>query len=85
MQTFVGAMEDVQKGVYITTSQFTNDASSYANKQQQKHLKLVDRELLAELLVKYEIGLSTAEVVKIYRIDTDYYGEYVRKRILEEW
>lgn len=75
LQAFIGAMEDAQKGVFITTSQFTSDAATYANKQQQKHLKLIDGDLLAELLVKYEIGLSTAQVLKIYKIDTDYYGD----------
>ena len=75
LQAFVGAMEDVQKGVFITTSQFTNEAVSYATKQQQKQIKLIDGSLLAELLVKYEIGLSTVQTLKIYRIDSDYYGE----------
>lgn len=75
LQAFIGAMEDVQKGVFITTSQFTSEATTYANKQQQKHLKLIDGALLAELLVKYEIGLSTAQILKIYKIDADYYGE----------
>lgn len=75
LQAFVGAMEDVQKGVFITTSQFTNEAISYANKQQQKHIKLIDGSLLSDLLIKYEIGLSTAQVLKIYSIDSDYYGE----------
>ena len=75
LQAFVGAMEDVQKGVFITTSQFTSEAVSYAIKQQQKQIKLIDGSLLADLLVKYEIGLSTVQALKIYRIDSDYYGE----------
>ena len=75
LQAFIGAIEDVQKGVFITTSQFTSEAITYADKQQQKHLKLIDGAFLAKLLVKYEIGLSTAQVLKIYKIDTDYYGE----------
>ena len=75
LQAFIGAMEDVKKGVFITTSQFTNEAASYASKQQQKHLKLIDGELLVGLLVRFEVGLSTAQVLKIYKIDTEYYGE----------
>lgn len=74
LQAFVGAMEDVQKGVFITTSQFTNEAVSYATKQQQKQIKLIDGSLLSELLVKYEIGLSAVQEFKIYKVDTDYYG-----------
>ncbi len=26
-------------------------------------------------VVKYEIGLSTVQTLKIYRVDSDYYGE----------
>lgn len=74
LQAFIGAMEDVQKGVFITTSQFTNEAISYANKQQQKQIKLIDGTLLSELLIKHEVGISAVQVFKIYRIDTDYYG-----------
>ena len=74
LQAFIGAMEDVHKGVFITTSQFTNEAVTYASKQQQKQIKLIDGALLSELLVKYEIGLSTMQVLKIYRVDSDYYG-----------
>lgn len=39
LQAFVGAMQDVQKGVFITTSSFTKEAKKYAEKQQQKSLK----------------------------------------------
>ena len=46
LQAFVGAMQDVQKGVFITTSMFTKEARNYAEKQQQKSLKLIDGDLL---------------------------------------
>lgn len=42
LQSFVGAMQDVQKGVFITTSTFTKEARKYAESQQQKSLKLID-------------------------------------------
>ena len=38
-------------------------------------LKLIDGKLLSELLVKYQVGLSTVQSISIYRVDSDYYGE----------
>ncbi len=73
LQSFVGAMEDVQKGVFITTSTFTKDAREYAEKQQQKSMKLIDGELLAELMIKYEIGLDLVQTYKVYKINEGFY------------
>ena len=73
LQSFVGAMQDVQKGVFITTSAFTKEARRYAEKQQQKSLKLIDGDLLAELMIKYGIGLEKVQTYTIYRINEDYF------------
>jgi restriction system protein len=73
LQAFVGAMQDVQKGVFITTSAFTKEARNYADKQQQKSLKLIDGDLLAELMIKYGIGLEKIQTYTIYKINEDYF------------
>lgn len=74
LQAFIGAMEHVQKGVYITTSKFTKEAAAFIEKQQQKNVKLIDGDLLSELLVKYEVGISPAQTISIYKIDTEYFN-----------
>lgn len=74
IQAFIGAMGQVQKGVFITTSGFTKEALKFANSQQQKSIRLIDGDLLAELLVKYKVGLQVMDTLYLYRIDTDYYG-----------
>lgn len=73
LQAFVGAMQDVQKGVFITTSSFTKEARNYAEKQQQKSLKLIDGDLLAELMIKYGIGLEKVQTYTVYKINEDYF------------
>ena len=73
LQAFVGAMQDVQKGVFITTSSFTKEAENYAKKQQQKSLKLMDGDLLAELMIKYGIGLEKIETYIVYKINEDFF------------
>ena len=75
LQAFIGAMENVQKGVFITTSSYTKEAISIIEKQQQKSIKLIDGELLADLLVRYEVGINTVQTFSLYRIDSDYYVE----------
>lgn len=73
LQAFVGAMQDVQKGVFITTSSFTKEARSYAESQQQKSLKLIDGDLLAELMIKYGIGLEKVQTYIVYKINEDFF------------
>lgn len=73
IQSFVGAMQDVQKGVFITTSDFTKEAKRYAENQQQKSLKLINGDLLAELMIKYGIGLEKVKTYTVYKLNEDYF------------
>ena len=73
LQAFVGAMQNVQKGVFITTSSFTKEARQYAEQQQQKNLKLIDGEMLSSLMIKYEVGITIEDRIKIYRLDATYF------------
>lgn len=69
IQSFIGAMQNVHKGVFITTSSFTRKAIEFAEHQQQKSLKLIDGEMLTRLMVKYEVGIIGQQSLKIYKID----------------
>ena len=74
IQAFVGAMENINKGVFITTSKFTKEAISFVERQ-QKNIKLIDGKLLSDLLVKYQVGISSVQLMSILRVDSDYYSE----------
>ena len=74
LQAFIGAMEHINKGVFITTSSFTRSAIQFIEKQQQKNIKLIDGNLLADLLVKYEVGVAAAQTFKLYKLDTEYFN-----------
>lgn len=73
IQSFVGAMQNIQKGVFITTSSFTREAIEYVEHQQQKSLRLIDGEMLARLMVKYEVGVVSQQSLKIYKVDNSYF------------
>lgn len=73
LQAFVGAMENVQKGVFITTSSFTTEARKFVARQQQKSIKIIDGKLLAELMVRYEVGVKVNQTFNVYKMDTSYF------------
>lgn len=73
LQAFIGAMGHIQKGVFITTSTYTKEAFSFGNQQQQKSIKLIDGDLLADYMVKYGIGVESVKIFNIYKIDSDYF------------
>lgn len=46
---------------------------TFAEQQQQKNLKLIDGEMLNALMIKYEVGITTEDSIKIYRVDSSYF------------
>ena len=73
LQAFVGAMEKIQKGVFITTSSFTREAQKYINSQQQKSIKLIDGDMLADIMLKYGLGVKKIGEFSIFKLDSDYF------------
>ncbi len=72
IQQFVGAMENTQKGVFITTSIFAKTAKEYINVN-AKDIALVDGEMLTELLIDNNLGISAVKKIITYQIDKDYF------------
>lgn len=77
IQAFVGAMQNVQKGVFITTSDFTKKALEFSEKQQQKQLRLVSGHELARLIIQNEVGLEPIKKYAIYKIDDEYFDDEI--------
>lgn len=76
IQKFVGALagQGAQKGLFITTAQFTKEALSYANKQHTTKIVLVDGTALTKLMIEYDLGVSTETVYEVKRIDIDFFN-----------
>lgn len=79
IQKFVGAISDKQtkKGVFITTSKFSKDAKEYAANVQSHTVVLVDGERLAELMIKYKLGVQVRQNIEICDIDGDFFGDEI--------
>jgi restriction system protein len=76
VQAFVGAMTSggCRKGIFVTTSRFSSDAIRFAESIRDPRLVLVDGERLADLMIQHGVGVQTKEVIKISKIDVDYFG-----------
>jgi restriction system protein len=73
---FVGALagKRASKGVFITTSSFTKDAAEYVQTIADKII-LIDGDLLAQLMIDHDIGVTRVASYDIKRIDSDYFSE----------
>jgi restriction system protein len=76
IQSFVGAIagKKAGKGIFITTSDFHDNAREYAASLHQK-LVLIDGRRLAELMIEHNIGVAPEQPYIIKKIDTDYFEE----------
>lgn len=71
---FVGALagQRANKGVFITTSWYTQEAKDYAANSQYK-VVLIDGVRLADLMIEHDLGVSIATTYQIKRIDSDFF------------
>lgn len=76
VQGFAGSLEGLRarKGVFITTSRFTEDALEYVTRIEKK-IVLIDGEELAQLMLDYGVGVTEVARYTVQRIDTDYFGD----------
>lgn len=76
IQKFVGALQGqrARKGVFITTSTYTADATAYTGQIDTK-VVLLDGQNLASLMIDFDVGVSAAASYTVKRIDSDYFEE----------
>ena len=63
-----------RKGVFITTSEFSQGARDYASGI-DTNIVLIDGEELAGLMIDYGVEVSTTGVYEIKKMDYDYFVE----------
>ena len=76
IQKFVGALHGkrARKGVFITTGSFSADAEDYVAHIDPK-VVLIGGRRLAELMIDYELGVTTQATFEVKRLDSDYFAE----------
>lgn len=71
---FAGALLGKQgdRGVYITTSRFTDGARAEADRINAR-IELIDGRRLAQLLVTHGVGVQEEQTVTLFRLDEDFF------------
>lgn len=74
IQAFVGALDgkSANKGVFITASRFSPDAQEWADRI-ARSVVLIDGERLAQLMVRFGVGVTTRETFAVQEIDEDFF------------
>jgi restriction system protein len=75
IQKFAGALigKKAKKGVFITTSNFSKEAIEYADLT--GNIVLIDGEMLARLMIEYDVGVSKVKSYDVKKMDTDYFDD----------
>lgn len=77
IRDFIGSLSlrGTNKGVFITTSQFTDDALATARMNPQNIIILIDGKKLTELVIQFNVGVQVKERYELKTIDYDYFDE----------
>lgn len=73
---FAGALQaqKANKGIFISTSRFTDEARAYVAQIGSK-IVLIDGETLCSLMIDHDAGVSTIALYPVKKIDSDYFNE----------
>jgi len=76
IQKFADALQGqrARKGIFITTSAFSQDALDYAARIDSK-IVLIDGDMLAQLMIDHNVGVTSVASYELKRIDSDYFTE----------
>jgi restriction system protein len=76
VQKFVGSLVGLgaSKGVFVTTSKFSNDAIVYARHLIQR-VVLIDGQRLTELMIEHNVGVRLNRAVEFKQIDENFFDE----------
>lgn len=74
IQSFVGALIGAQgdRGVFITASSFSRGAEQEAAKVNMR-IELIDGQRLADLMIRFGVGVQADSEVTLYRTDEDFF------------
>jgi restriction system protein len=72
----VGALHGAQapRGIFITTSSFSTDARTYADRVNAR-VVLIDGPELAQLMVEHNCGVKIEETFVLKQVDEDFFED----------
>ena len=77
IQGFVGSMDFVRakKGVILTTSQFSRDATDFVDRIEGKKVVLIDGPQLAGLMIEHNVGVLPTKTYELKEVSNDFFDE----------
>ena len=75
VRDFTGALDSkgAQKGIFITTSDFTRNAKKFVEELSAKRIILIDREQLVQLMIDHNLGISLGNFYQLKDVDVAYF------------
>ncbi len=75
VQAFVGALEGARarKGVFLTTTRFTNEAREYANSVSVR-VVLIDGHELTRLMIQHDVGVATRYTYPVKKLSEEFFS-----------
>lgn len=76
IQKFAGALQGqrARKGVFITTSEFSKEATDYVSRIDSK-IVLIDGKMLSRLMIDFSVGVTSVANYEVKKIDSDYFAD----------
>jgi restriction endonuclease Mrr len=68
------AGQGAKKGIFITTSRFSDAAREYSPRNETK-IVLIDGEQLAQYMIDFNLGVSPISFYETKKLDSDYFGD----------
>ena len=77
IRDFIGSLSlrGTNKGVFITTSQFTDDAKRTASMNPQNTIILIDGKKLTEFAIQFNVGVQVRRQYELKDVDQDFFEE----------
>nr|WP_314286998.1 restriction endonuclease [uncultured Capnocytophaga sp.] len=74
IRNFIGALnlKGTNRGVFITTSTFSQEAKAEAKQNPMHKIVLIDSDRLMQLAIMYNVGIQTKRVVEIKGLDENF-------------
>jgi restriction system protein len=77
IQAFVGSMsgQGITKGIFITTSNFNDNAKEFVQRGSNMKVVLIDGNELVDLMLRHHISVRVERQVEVLDIDQNYFNE----------
>ena len=76
VRDFTGALDSkgARKGIFITTSDFTQSAKKFVEEVTSKRIILIDGKQLVQLMIDRNLGVSLGNFYHLKEVDLDYFA-----------